>query len=51
MFHGNHAEILRTGHDGGPPIIARVADGRTHLDLRTIDPAHDTIVADALQGL
>ena len=30
-----------------PPVIARVADGRTVLDLRTVDPADDVVVAAA----
>jgi L-seryl-tRNA(Ser) seleniumtransferase len=30
------------------PIIARVADGRTILDLRTVDPDDDAVVAAAL---
>jgi L-seryl-tRNA(Ser) seleniumtransferase len=31
-----------------PPVVARVEDGRTLLDLRTIDPDHDDHVAAAL---
>lgn len=31
-----------------PPIVARVADGRTVLDLRTVDPVDDASVAKAL---
>ena len=31
-----------------PPVIARVVEGRTVLDLRTVDPADDAVVADAL---
>jgi L-seryl-tRNA(Ser) seleniumtransferase len=34
-----------------PAIIARVADGGTVLDLRTVDPAHDDLVAAALASL
>jgi L-seryl-tRNA(Ser) seleniumtransferase len=33
------------------PIIARVADGRTVLDLRTVEPDQDALVAAALAGL
>ena len=33
------------------PIIARVVDQATLIDLRTIDPADDAEVADALRGL
>jgi len=28
-----------------PPIIARVRDQRTYLDLRTVQPAHDAHLA------
>ena len=33
------------------PIIARVADSRTVLDLRTVEPDQDALVAAALAGL
>jgi len=33
------------------PIIARVAEHHTIIDLRTIDPIDDSVVAEALQGL
>ncbi|MET0159357.1 MAG: L-seryl-tRNA(Sec) selenium transferase [Acidimicrobiales bacterium] len=33
------------------PIVARVADGRTVLDLRTVEPDQDAVVAAALAGL
>lgn len=45
---GDHATALR---DHRPPIIARVNDQQTWLDMRTIDPAHDEIVAGALASL
>ena len=35
-------------HD--PPVIARVHDGRTICDLRTVDPADDPVLAKALAG-
>ncbi len=38
------AELRR--HD--PPVIARVVDGRTLLDLRSVDPEDDAVVAAAL---
>jgi L-seryl-tRNA(Ser) seleniumtransferase len=44
-FDGDHLTVLRR-HD--PPVIARVRDGRTIVDLRAIDPLDDTIVAAAL---
>lgn len=34
-----------------PPVFARVVDGRTVLDLRTVDPRDDPVVAKALAGL
>lgn len=45
---GDHAAALRA-HD--PPILARVRDGRTVCDLRTVDPADDPILAKALGPL
>jgi L-seryl-tRNA(Ser) seleniumtransferase len=45
---GDHAAALRSFD---PPVIARVHDGRTVLDLRTIDPADDAVVAKALRDL
>jgi L-seryl-tRNA(Ser) seleniumtransferase len=44
---GDHSAELRAGR---PPIIARVVDGRTVLDLRTVDPADDAIVAKAISA-
>lgn len=51
VIDGDHGEALRSGIGGAPPIIARVADGRTLLDMRTIDPADDETVADAVKAL
>ena len=45
---GDHLRALRAGT---PPIIARVRDGHTLLDLRTVDPADDVVVAAALRSL
>jgi L-seryl-tRNA(Ser) seleniumtransferase len=42
---GDVTAMLRS-HD--PPVIARTRDGRTLLDLRTVDPADDAVVAKAL---
>ena len=52
VLDGDHAEALRSG-DGsdGVPIVARVNEGQTYLDMRSIDPAHDALVASALQAL
>ncbi len=45
---GDATAALRSAH---PPVIARVADGRTVLDLRTVDPAEDDDVSAALSRL
>lgn len=45
---GDHRAVLR---DRERPLIARVADGRTIVDLRTIDPDDDPEVAAALGAL
>ena len=42
---GDRTAALRA-HE--PPVIARVADGRTVLDLRTVDPADDAVLRSAL---
>ena len=43
---GDHTATLRAGD---PPVIARVHEGRTVLDLRTVDPGDDPVVAKAVQ--
>ena len=35
----------------GPPVVARVREGRTYLDLRTVDPADDATLTKALAAL
>ncbi len=45
---GDHAAALRAGD---PPIVARVHEGMTICDLRTVDPADDGVVAAALAAL
>ena len=45
---GDHGAALRR-HD--PPVIARVSEGRTILDLRTVDPVDDPVVAKAVAAL
>jgi L-seryl-tRNA(Ser) seleniumtransferase len=45
---GDHSEALR---NNDPPVVARVAEGRTVLDLRTVDPADDAVLAKALSRL
>ena len=45
---GDHTAALRS-YD--PPVIGRVHDGRTLLDLRTVDESEDEIVAAALRSI
>ncbi|MGH9068303.1 MAG: L-seryl-tRNA(Sec) selenium transferase, partial [Acidimicrobiales bacterium] len=42
---GDLAAALRAGD---PPVVARVRDGRTLVDLRTVDPADDPLLAKTL---
>ena len=43
---GDHTAALRAGD---PPVVARVQEGATVCDLRTVDPADDGVLADALK--
>ena len=45
---GDRVGELRAGN---PPVIARVADGSTILDLRTVHPNDDAVVAAAVAAL
>jgi L-seryl-tRNA(Ser) seleniumtransferase len=45
---GDHTTTLRRH---SPPIIARVQDQRTLLDLRTVEPGHDVTIAAALTAV
>jgi L-seryl-tRNA(Ser) seleniumtransferase len=45
---GDHTSTLRALD---PPIVARVHDGATVCDLRTVDPADDAFLAKALASL
>jgi L-seryl-tRNA(Ser) seleniumtransferase len=45
--NGDLFEALRLG---SPPVVGYVADGRLHLDLRTVDPEDDGALADALEA-
>lgn len=45
---GDHAAILR---QRAVPIVARVRDDLTVIDLRTVDPADDGDITDALRSL
>ena len=44
---GDHTTALRAQD---PPVIARVREGNTVLDLRTVDPADDEVVRKACQA-
>jgi L-seryl-tRNA(Ser) seleniumtransferase len=48
VLDGDRLAELR---DHDPPVIARTRDGRTVLDLRSVDPADDAIITDALAQL
>jgi L-seryl-tRNA(Ser) seleniumtransferase len=45
---GDHRALLRE-HE--PPVVARVRDGQTICDLRTVDPGDDATLSKALSGL
>jgi L-seryl-tRNA(Ser) seleniumtransferase len=45
---GDHLDHLRAA---SPPVLARVRDGRTACDLRTVEPRHDAHLAGTLAGL
>ena len=45
---GDYTEQLRNNK---PPIIARVVEGETILDLRTIHPDDDSLITKAINGL
>jgi L-seryl-tRNA(Ser) seleniumtransferase len=45
---GDHRATLRRGD---PPVIARVSDGRTICDLRSVDPSEDAALAAALAAV
>jgi L-seryl-tRNA(Ser) seleniumtransferase len=47
-INGDHAKHLR---ECDPPIIARVKDNQTILDLRTVDPTDDPVLIQALSAL
>jgi L-seryl-tRNA(Ser) seleniumtransferase len=43
-------DVVRALRMWAPPIVARTTDAGTLLDLRTVDPADDTVVAEALRS-
>jgi L-seryl-tRNA(Ser) seleniumtransferase len=47
-FDGDRSGPLR---DADPPVIARVVEDRTIIDLRTVDPAHDGHLGEVLRAL
>ncbi|HWC09648.1 MAG TPA: L-seryl-tRNA(Sec) selenium transferase, partial [Acidimicrobiales bacterium] len=44
---GDHTAVLRANE---PPVIARVHEGSTVCDLRTVDPTDDPLLADAVKA-
>lgn len=48
---GDHTAALRATTASDRPVLARVADDATLLDLRTVDPADDGKVGDAVKAL
>lgn len=44
-------EFMRKLRESNPPIVARVEEGRVLLDMRTVFPEQDEIVAGALKGI
>jgi L-seryl-tRNA(Ser) seleniumtransferase len=48
VLEGDHLAALRA-HD--PPVIGRAREGRTYLDLRSVDPADDDVVIAAMSSL
>jgi L-seryl-tRNA(Ser) seleniumtransferase len=49
VIGGDHRSALRRCRV--LPIVARINDDKTVLDLRTVDPAHDAVVGSALRDL
>ena len=48
VLDGDHLAALRAH---ATPIVARVREGRTYLDLRSVEPCDDEIVTEALTGI
>ena len=48
---GPAAAVLAALRSGTPAVIGRIEDGRAVLDLRTIDPAGDAILAEAIRRI
>jgi L-seryl-tRNA(Ser) seleniumtransferase len=47
----NAEDLAARLREGDPPIVVRIEEGRTLLDLRSIDPGEDAHVAEALAHL
>ena len=45
------SELERRLRGGDPPVLARIADERVLLDLRTVDPAEDAAIAARVDAL
>ena len=43
------AGIVSALRSGTPPVMARTQDGATVVDLRTVDPADDALVAERIR--
>jgi L-seryl-tRNA(Ser) seleniumtransferase len=48
VLDGDHLAALRSQ---ATPIVARVREGRTYLDLRSVDPGEDAVLIAALTDL
>ena len=46
---GDLTKRLRAGSGGRPPIISRVHEQKTYLDLRAVDPLDDAILTEAVR--
>ena len=44
------ADLAAALRGGRPAVVGRISDGRVLLDLRTVDPARDDALADAVVG-
>ena len=48
VIPGDYSEEMRLND---PPIICRVVDGKTTLDLRTVHPDDDEVIAAAITAI
>jgi seryl-tRNA(Sec) selenium transferase len=49
--HVSASAILQRLREWETPIVARVEEGRVLLDLRTIEPAQETIIVAAMKHI